>query len=49
MYIQIAVIDQLQPSALMHVQLQLSKDVLETFMISIDDAHITKQVVSPNL
>jgi hypothetical protein len=33
----------------MHVQLSLSKDVLETFMVSIDVAHITKQVMSLNL
>jgi hypothetical protein len=49
MYLQIVVLDQLQPLALMHVQLRLSKNVLETFMISIDVAHVTKQVMSPNL
>jgi hypothetical protein len=32
----------------MHVQLQLSKDILEAFMVSIDVAHIIEQVMSPN-
>ena len=33
----------------MHIQLRLSEDVLKTFMISLDVAHIAKQIMSLDL
>jgi hypothetical protein len=48
-HLKIIVIDHLSPSSLAYVQLKLSKDVLETFMICVNITHIAKQIVPPNL
>ena len=42
MHLKVIILDQLEPSSLMHIQLWLSEDVLKTFMISVDIAHIAK-------
>ena len=39
-HLEVIILDQLEPSSLTHIQLWLSEDVLETFMISVDVAHI---------
>ena len=49
MYLEVIILDQLEPSSLMHIQLRLSEDVLKTFMISVDIAHIAEQIMSPCL
>ena len=49
MRLEVIILDQLEPSSLMHIQLRLSEDVLKTFMISIDVAHIAEQIMSPGL
>ena len=46
-HLEVVILDQLEPSSLMHIQLRLSEDVLKTFMISVDVAHIAKQIMSP--
>ena len=48
-HLEVIILDQLEPSSLAHIQLRLSEDVLKTFMISLDVAHIAKQVMSPDL
>ena len=48
-HLEVIILDQLKPSSLTHIQLWLSEDVLETFMISVDVAHIAKQVMSLGL
>jgi hypothetical protein len=37
---QLVVFDQLEPSSLPHVQIRLSKDVLQAFVVRIDMDHI---------
>ena len=37
-HLEVIILDQLEPSSLTHIQLRLSEDVLETFMISVDVA-----------
>jgi hypothetical protein len=39
---QLIVLDQLEPSSLPHVQIQLGKDVLQAFVVCIDMNHIPK-------
>jgi len=46
-HLEVIILDQLEPSSLTHIQLRLSEDVLKTFMISVDVAHIAKQIMSP--
>ena len=41
-HLEVVILDQLEPSSLMHIQLRLSEDVLKTFMISVDVACIAK-------
>ena len=48
MYLEIIIFDQLKPPLLSHVQLGLSKDVLEAFMIDVDVTQIT-QLLTPFL
>ena len=48
-HLEVVILDQLEPSSLTHIQLRLSEDVLKTFMISVDVAHIAKQIMSPDL
>jgi hypothetical protein len=45
--LQIIVLDQLQPSFLVHVQIRLGKDVLQALVVGIDVDHIPKQIMSP--
>ena len=45
-HLKVIIFDQLEPSSLTHIQLRLSEDVLKTFMISIDVAHIAEQIMS---
>jgi hypothetical protein len=40
--LQLIVFDQLEPSSLPHVQIWLSKDVLQAFVVHIDMNHIPK-------
>ena len=49
MHLEVIILDQLKPSSLTHIQLRLSEDVLKTFMISVDVAHIAKEIMSPDL
>ena len=49
MHLEVIILDQLEPSSLTHIQLKLSEDVLVTFMISVDVAHIAKQIMSLDL
>jgi hypothetical protein len=39
---QLIVFDQLEPSSLPHVQVRLSEDVLQAFVVCIDMNHIPK-------
>ena len=48
-HLEVIILDQLEPSSLTHIQLRLSEDVLKTFMISVDVAHIAKQIMSLGL
>ena len=48
-HLEVVILDQLEPSSLTHIQLRLSEDVLKTFMISVDVAHIAKQIMSLGL
>ena len=45
----IIVFDEFQPSALPHVQLGLSEDVLETLVVSIDLTVVANKIVHPDL
>jgi hypothetical protein len=44
--LEIVIFNQLEPSSLTHVQLWLGEDIFETFMVSIDIAHIAQQIMS---
>jgi hypothetical protein len=46
--LEIVIFNQLEPSSLTHVQLWLGEDIFETFMVSIDIAHIVQQIMSPD-
>ena len=48
-HLEVIILDQLEPSSLTHIQLRLSEDVLKTFMISVDIAHIVEQIISLGL
>ena len=43
-HLKIIIFNQLKPPSLLHVQLRLCEDVLETLMISVDIAQITQQI-----
>ena len=45
MNLQFIVLDQFKPSSLPHVEVDLSEDILETLVIGIDIAKISKEVV----
>src|SRR4051794_35108396 len=47
--IHIIILDQLHPSTLPHIQLLLSKNVLEALMIGIQLTHVAYQIVVPCL
>jgi hypothetical protein len=47
MNLQIIILDQLQPSSLAHVQIDLSENVLQTLVVGEDMYHIPKKIVSP--
>jgi hypothetical protein len=49
MNLEIIVLDQFKPSSLMHVQISLSKDVLQALVVSEDMNHIPKKIVPPHL
>jgi hypothetical protein len=49
MYLQVVVFDQLEPSSLPHIQLRLSKDIFEAFVVGVDIVEISKQIMPPNL
>ena len=44
-HLEVIILDQLKPSSLTHIQLRLSEEVLKTFMINVDVAHIAKQIM----
>jgi hypothetical protein len=46
MNLEIVIFNQLEPSSLTYVQLWLGEDIFETFMVSIDIAHIAQQIMS---
>jgi hypothetical protein len=41
----IIILNQLEPSSLIHVQLQLGEDIIEALMVSVDIAHIAQQIM----
>jgi hypothetical protein len=43
--LKIIVLDQLQPSSLPHVQINLSEKVLQTLVVSEDMSHIPKEIM----
>jgi hypothetical protein len=45
--VKIVVLDQLQPSSLLHVQISLSEEVLQALVISEDMSHIPKEIMPP--
>jgi hypothetical protein len=47
--LEIIIFDHVKPSYLMHVQLRLGEDIFDAFMVCIDIAHITQQVMSLDL
>jgi hypothetical protein len=47
MNLKIIVLDQLQPSSLMHVQINPSEDVLQALVVGEDMNHIPKKIVPP--
>jgi hypothetical protein len=47
--LQLIVLDQFKPSSLPHIEISLSEDVLEAFVIGIDIAMIPKKIMTPNL
>jgi hypothetical protein len=47
-HLEIIIFNQLKPSFLMHIQLGLSEDIFEAFMVSIDIANIAQQIMSPD-
>jgi hypothetical protein len=49
MSLQIIVLDQLQPSSLVHVQIQLGEDTLQALVVSEDMNHIPKKIMPPCL
>ena len=49
MHFKIIILDQFKPSTLPHVEIRLSENVLESLVISVDIAMITKQIVTPYL
>jgi hypothetical protein len=49
MSLQIIVIDQLQPSSLVHVQIRLGEDTLQALVVSEDMNHIPKKIMPPCL
>ena len=49
MNFQVVVLDQFKPSTLPHVQIFLSKEVLQVLVVGVDITLVPDQVVSPNL
>jgi hypothetical protein len=47
--LQVVVFDQLEPSSLPHIQLRLSKDIFEAFVVGIDIVEISKKIMPQNL
>ena len=47
-HLEIIIFNPLKPPLLSHIQFRLSEDVLETLMIGVDVAQITKQIVPPD-
>ena len=47
--LQVVVLDQFKPSTLPHVQIFLSKEVLQVLVVGVDITLVPDQVVSPNL
>jgi hypothetical protein len=48
-YLQVVVLDEFKPSTLPHVQIFLSKEVLQALMIGVYVTFVSDQVVSPDL
>ena len=49
MNLQVIVLDEFKPSTLPHVQIFLSKEVLQALMIGINVTFVSNQIVSPDL
>jgi hypothetical protein len=45
--LKIIVLDQLQPSSLMHVQIRLSEKILQALVVNEDMSHIPKKITPP--
>jgi hypothetical protein len=43
--LQLAILDQIEPSSLPHIQVRLHEDILQTLVVCIDVNHIPKQIV----
>jgi hypothetical protein len=45
--LKIIVLDQIQPSSLLHIQIRLSRKVLQALVASEDMSHIPKKIMPP--
>jgi hypothetical protein len=45
--LKIIVLDQLQPSSLPHVQIELSENVLQVLVVGEDMSHVPKKIMTP--
>jgi hypothetical protein len=48
-YSKIIILNQLHPSSLPHIQIRLSKDVLEAFVVTVYLTSLTDEIVPPYL